>query len=145
MEWEGTTFENDPDDPGGATKFGIDQRSHPHVVVKNLTLEDAKVIYWGEWNRELGPILPRPINEVYFNFCVNTGQGRANKFLQIALGVTPDGVVGPHTLGAISAVDPRAASVAMINAADSFYGSLHRPKYLRGWLNRDHALLTFIG
>jgi len=39
FKWEGTYYEDDKDDPGGATKFGIDQRSHPHVDIRNLTAE----------------------------------------------------------------------------------------------------------
>ena len=38
-------------DPGGETKFGISKRSYPREDIKNLTLEQAKVIYrkdfWG--------------------------------------------------------------------------------------------------
>jgi lysozyme family protein len=34
--------ERDPDDPGGLTKFGIDQRSHPTVDINALRLEQAK-------------------------------------------------------------------------------------------------------
>ena len=37
--------EDDPDDPGGLTKYGIDQRSHPNVDIRNLTEEEAKDIY----------------------------------------------------------------------------------------------------
>ena len=36
---------NDPDDCGGATNFGICQRSYPHLDISRLTLDDAKAIY----------------------------------------------------------------------------------------------------
>ena len=34
-----------PNDPGGATNFGISQRAYPDVDIKNLTVEGAKEIY----------------------------------------------------------------------------------------------------
>jgi lysozyme family protein len=51
LRWEGG-LSQDPDDPGGTTKYGISARAHPEVDVRNLTLEDAKEIYRKEyWER----------------------------------------------------------------------------------------------
>lgn len=80
-KWEGTVFENDPDDPGGATKYGIDQRSHPNVDIKNLTAEQATEIYWNEWLRDGCDHLPPPLDWLFFDAAVNCGVGRAQKFL----------------------------------------------------------------
>ena len=80
-EWEGTVFENDPDDPGGATKYGIDQRSHPNVDIKNLTAEEATDIYWQEWVKDGCEHLPTPLDWLFFDAAVNCGLGRAQKFL----------------------------------------------------------------
>ena len=80
-EWEGTVFENDPDDPGGATKFGIDQRSHPNVDIKNLTAEEATNLYWQEWVKDGCEHLPTPLDWLFFDAAVNCGLGRAQKFL----------------------------------------------------------------
>ncbi|KIE59465.1 hypothetical protein A946_01985 [Methylacidiphilum kamchatkense Kam1] len=43
--------EDDPDDPGGLTKYGIDQRSHPDVDIKNLTFTCAVKICVDEFYR----------------------------------------------------------------------------------------------
>src|SRR6266436_4597543 len=64
LDWEGRIFENDPDDPGGATKFGIDQRSHPNVDIRNLTESQALDIYWSEWIRDGCDKLSSPYAEV---------------------------------------------------------------------------------
>src|SRR6478735_11274468 len=45
VPWEGAAYENVPGDPGGPTKYGIDQRSHPDVNIRALTKEQAKAIY----------------------------------------------------------------------------------------------------
>jgi len=81
FKWEGTTYENDPDDAGGATKFGIDQRSHPSVNIKDLTAEQATDIYWNEWVKDGCEHLETPLNWVFFDAAVNCGLGRAQQFL----------------------------------------------------------------
>ena len=68
-------FEDDPDDRGGATKFGIDQRSHLNTDIKNLTAEQATEIYWSEWVKYGCEHLSPPIDWVFFNACVNCGNG----------------------------------------------------------------------
>ncbi|KWT77357.1 glycosyl hydrolase 108 family protein [Candidatus Magnetominusculus xianensis] len=44
-------YVNDPDDPGGETKYGISKRAYPSLDIKSLTIEDAKRLYrrdyWG--------------------------------------------------------------------------------------------------
>lgn len=44
-------YVNDPKDPGGETKFGISKRAHPDLDIRNLTLDQAKLIYKsGYWD-----------------------------------------------------------------------------------------------
>ena len=80
-EWEGTKYENVEGDDGGATKYGIDQRSHPNVDIKNLTAEQATEIYWNEWIKDGCEHLPAPLDWLFFDACVNCGIGRAQQFL----------------------------------------------------------------
>lgn len=139
-EWEGTTYEDDPDDPGGATKYGIDQRSHPDVKIRELTEAKAKAIYWTEWNSEGAANFPEPLRQVYFNYCVNCGKSRAAKLIQQALGVTADGIIGPKTMAAVQKADPMNLALNTIQKGDMFYKALNRPKFIQGWLNRNSAL-----
>jgi lysozyme family protein len=123
FQWEGTTFENDPDDPGGATKFGIDQRSHPGVNIRDLTALEATDIYWGEYVKTGSVKMRPPMDWGYFNACVNCGKSRADKLL----------------------VQANGTAYGFLSAQRSFYIGLvnHREesrKYLRGWLNRLNDL-----
>jgi len=128
FKWEGTTYENDADDPGGATKFGIDQRSHPHVDIRNLTDESAAGIYWTEYcNLHCDEYAPQ-FDWIFFNCCVNCGVGRATKIK------SQSGLNGSKFL----------------QIQDLFYKSLaeSRPsskKYLKGWLARTDDLRKATG
>lgn len=120
--------EHDPDDPGGTTKFGIDQRSHPDIDIENLSLVAATEIYSDEWDRASCEAMAPKLGEVYFNAWVNTGPGRADKLFAVANG------------------DP----TAFIDAQAAFYSRLAaaRPssqKYLKGWLNRLNDLRHYLG
>lgn len=127
-EVEGTVFENDPDDPGGATKYGIDQRSHPKENIRALTEDRAKEIYWDEyWQANRCEKMVHPLGEAFFDVCVNNGRGRADKLLAITR-------------------DTR----KFLAARDDFYRRLAaaRPrsaKYLKGWLNRNNKLRRHLG
>lgn len=118
-EHEGTVFENDQDDPGGATKFGIDQRSHPSEDIRNLTEERATEIYWNEWIKYACDHFPQPIDWIFFDACVNCGLSRASKFLNA------------------SGRDPR----KLQQERRGFYNRLaeQKPvlkKFLKGWMAR---------
>ena len=125
FKWEGG-YDNDPDDPGGETKYGIDKRSHPSVDIKNLTREQAMEIYWREyWVKNGCEHFPEGLGEVYFNACVNCGPARA-----AALQHDP---AYPHT------------ARGFLDGQDAFYRRLvaARPrlgKFLKGWLNRTADL-----
>jgi len=134
LEWEteynkdgSVRTERDPDDPGGTTRYGIDQRSHPRVDINSLTLEQAKDIYFKEWTNANIEDMPTGLGEVYFNALVNAGEGRARK------------------LSALSGGSPK----RFIMEQGKFYRKLSegRPvmrKFLRGWINRLNALWDFL-
>jgi lysozyme family protein len=123
FEWEGTSYENDPDDPGGATKYGIDQRSHSKVNIKALTADQATAIYWNEYLQYKCDRLKQPLDWVYFNACVNTGYYRATTLLEAS----------------------NNDADKFLDEQEAFYRRLveSRPssqKYLKGWLARTEDL-----
>jgi lysozyme family protein len=122
MEWEGRTYEHDPDDPGGETRFGIDKRSHPSVDIKALTEGEAFDIYAKEWEADGCEKLPSPMAEVFFDTAVNCGLRRANEFL----------AAFPSARGIIGARETYYRHLAEIHPT--------MRKFLRGWLNRTAAL-----
>ena len=53
LEKEGG-YVNNPNDPGGETRWGISKRSYPKVDIKNLTIDQAKGIYLVDYWTPLG-------------------------------------------------------------------------------------------
>ncbi len=99
-------YSNDAKDPGGETNFGISKRAYPQVDIKNLTRDAAKQIYKRDyWDRAQCDKLPPTLAYLLFDAAVNSGIGQAIRFLQRALGVADDGVLGPLTLSMVSRAD----------------------------------------
>lgn len=131
--------ERDPDDPGGTTKYGIDQRSHPNVNVATLSLQQAKEIYRaGEWMKCRCDCVKAPWDLAIFDAAVNMGMSRTIRLVQSVVQVTVDGFIGDKTIAAVnhSALD---AYNEFLTLRESYYRSLPltlRSKFLKGWLNR---------
>ena len=101
-------YVNDPQDPGGETKWGISKRSYPDLDIANLTWDQAKAIYLRDfWERIECDQLGAPVDEFLFDYAVNSGAEHAAMALQTALGVPRDGDVGPRTLAAFRSTHPR--------------------------------------
>lgn len=104
-------YVNNPNDPGGATNRGVTQRVYDiyrerrggtKQSVKNISATEVADIYrTNYWNLAKCERLPAGIDYVVFDGAVNSGVSQSIKWLQRALGVNADGVVGPATLTAI--------------------------------------------
>src|SRR3954469_21716386 len=53
--------ENVAGDGGGATRYGIDSRSHPGIYIPSLTRSEAIAIYWKEWLMHRLDLLPEKL------------------------------------------------------------------------------------
>jgi lysozyme family protein len=113
-------FVNNPNDPGGATNLGCTQTvweqwvGHPVSIedMKALTKDDVKPLYKRKfWDAIHGDALPAGLDYCIFDCAINSGVGRAAKFIQEIVGVSPDGAIGNNTISAISQINP----VTLIN------------------------------
>jgi lysozyme family protein len=139
----GDTLTDDPDDPGGLTRYGISKRAHPEVDPRNLTLESAKEIYRKEyWNTCQGEaIKSQLLAELIFDSAVNMGVSQAIKLTQLAAGIEADGVLGNETMKAINEADPATFAAAFTLAKVARYLALVKKnrkleKYFYGWVRR---------
>lgn len=140
-------YSHDPDDPGGETRWGISKRTYPNVDIRNLSRTQAMELYFADWwlRYNYEAIDNEEIAKRVFDFAVNAGQSVSVKRLQMALNVwnhalDVDGKMGPKTLLAVNVVsNPDALLKAFTHFRASFYESLNREKYIRGWLLRAFA------
>lgn len=150
-DYDFVVTENVPGDPGGPTKYGIDQNSHAHVEIENLTFEDALAIYFsGIWKSCRGALLHPNVAISLCDAAINCGNERAIKWMQEAAGFTGDdvdGIFGPDTLRQVQSSDPRDIANGINTLRDHYYTievreSL-REHFLAGWENRLHDLETY--
>ncbi|CAB4122622.1 Protein of unknown function DUF847 [uncultured Caudovirales phage] len=109
-------FVNNPKDPGGMTNLGCTKAvweehcGHPvdEKAMRALTPNDVGPLYKRKyWDKVLGDELPAGVDYAVFDTAINSGPGRAAKILQACVGVEPDGGIGPKTLAAVRAADPK--------------------------------------
>lgn len=142
-------YVNDPVDRGGETKFGVAQRANPKVNVRSLTWAQAASVYHDKyWLLGKNDKLPGKLAQIHFDGCINHGPARANKFLQRALGVTEDGVIGPITLKQLEGVKIEEVIQAIARYRRDFYRSIvknnaSQSKFLNGWLRRINEVEEF--
>jgi len=148
-------YSNDPADHGGSTNHGITQSEYTQWLaangkspgdVRNITDQEVSIIYQHDyWNVGHCPDLPNVIAFVHFDACVQHGVGRAAKFLQTALGVTADGLIGPGTLGAAQKSNQTVVAATYVSIRRNFYNAIvahdsTQGRFLSGWLNRMDSL-----
>ena len=158
-------FNNDPQDAGGATNFGVslrwlkaqglledleqeDRTQDEIVVIKSMTQEQAAALYksywWNPYN--YGAIDSQLVATKIFDCAVNMGAPRAHRIVQVALGFTQDqrdGILGVKSMAEINAAGAAPLVVQIQNLQAAFYRQLvaanpARAKFLNGWLQRAY-------
>lgn len=142
MTFEGG-YSNNSADPGGETMWGITARvARAEGFIgdmKALPKEAAKAIarkrYWDPVRCD---DLPEGIRYAMFDCAYNSGPAQAVKFLQRAVDVKDDGVMGPMTIAAA-----RGASLAAIAGLRlDFLTSLPTfGAFGKGWVRRVASIL----
>ena len=135
-------YVNNQKDPGGETNWGITKT----VAVANgyagdmrtMPKETAKGIYKKMyWDRLQCDQLPFVVAFQLFDAGVNHGNSQAVKFLQRALSVADDGVIGAKTIAAVSKLED--LQIVMLFNAEriEFYAALKTfSTFGKGWVRR---------
>jgi len=139
-------WSDNPADPGGATMKGVTIATFRRYIDPKGTKDDlrhitdaqlAKVYREQFWNAINGDQLPDGVDYAVFDFAVNSGPGRAARYLQSAAGVAMDGVIGPATIVAVSS---KPAGVVIDHLCDMRLAFLERlptwGTFGRGWSAR---------
>jgi lysozyme family protein len=127
-----------PSDPGGETNHGITKKFYPHLDIKNLTIEQAKEIYYQDyWDKLDLHLLPDGLNLMVFDCAVNQGPPTAIRFLQLAIGGKQSGKISLDDLEAIEEIGTRRVLETYINIRKQRYQI--NPNFRvfgTGWLSR---------
>lgn len=141
--WEGG-YVNDPDDAGGATNFGITQRTYDRFrkewgqtsrAVRDISAEEVSTIYQSYWESSGAGKLPPPLSAVHFDSSFHFNPRRAEAWKDDVVKAYPN--------------DPVAAAKAYVEKRIAFRHERvkkepSQKKFLKGWLNRDQALMELV-
>ena len=159
-------FVDDPKDPGGVTNFGISVRyaadyasDYPFLdemnleaSIESLTVENAKLIYRGEyWNELYSQIIGQDICNFVFDCAFSIGPAMAHRFAQRSCWscgiprseLVDDGVIGIKTIKAINFSIEKILP-ALRSERSNYYRlkivqDPNKKRFEEGWLNRTYA------
>jgi lysozyme family protein len=158
LQWEtagGTKIRHRGAGEDFETMYGFSQQAHPEINFDTFTKDQARAKYLNDyWERYGCDEMRWPFNFVHMDCCVNVGNetagkwhGRANMILQRALGIKPDGDIGPITRGRMREAVALPLAARMIVQRQKYYRTLAKKwqdTNLNGVLNRAEALLLEI-
>lgn len=153
LEREGGAYTNLPADRGGPTRWGITLADlGPGATaadVQALTADQARAIYRTRYVHAPGfdIITNDALRALVVDTGVLHGTGTAARWLQLALSVAPDGVLGLETVGALSAKPLLGTFLSVLGMrihaeVGRVYIDASQLQFLRGWMNRSLSFLT---
>ena len=121
------------------TKFGISAMSYPDLNIRNLTLEQARKIYYDTWWRRLNlhqfdsPAICYQI----FDAAINHGMQRTVKLMQLSLKIKCDGIIGKETISTLANIDVNDFLFLFLSNRLFFMSTLSNwNTFGRGWARR---------
>lgn len=141
-------YSNHPDDPGGATMYGITEAVARRVGyrgdMKDLPLDLAKRIAFEEYWKPAGcEEWPEPIRFDVFDVAYNSGVKTAIKMVQRAAFAEADGIIGPKTRVAVKSSNPLILYARISGARLEYLTGLPGwTSFGKGWARRIAANLT---
>lgn len=147
LKFEGGKVD-DPVDPGGRTNQGVIQRVYaayrkskglPPRDVYLMENHERDEIYWNNYGKRVRyDELPPGVNIVVVDGAINSGPGQSVKWLQRALGLNADGVLGDITLQAtIDYPDHDNLIAKIIAQREKFLRALKTFwRFGKGWISR---------
>lgn len=146
-------YSNHPSDPGGRTYEGVTQRVWDAYCAQNgiprrdLTKNTGTWKDWAKhrdaiykaqyWDAIKGDEMPSGLDYELMDGAVNSGPGRSIKWLQKALGVAADGVIGVATRAALKKADIPQLISDIAAERMKFLRALNTwPTFGKGWAAR---------
>lgn len=127
---------NDPNDPGGHTKYGVTQAVYDSWRANNGAAQQSvgvidraeatriyRALYWSPSGATACDRLARPkLAACTFDWGVNGGVERARRYLQHSVGADVDGEIGPRSEAAIaSCIEVQACNTYLLMRAKHYW------------------------
>lgn len=140
-------YSNHPNDPGGETMWGITLRvareNGYRGEMKDMSQDTAKIIAKKKyWDAVQADELPKEIRYAMIDAAYNSGPSQAIKWLQRALEVEDDGILGPQTKKALGQKNALELKMKLLSQRLSFLTKL--PGWVafgKGWARRIAEIL----
>ena len=154
-------FVNNPQDRGGPTNFGITAavlgrvrnlgRPATAAEIQALTRDEAVAIYKASYiaTPKFDQIADGNLRLIVVDSGVLHGTDRATRWLQTALAVAADGIIGTNTIAALNQAGVSSkAGQSVLAQRFKFIGNIltsnpSQVEFASGWLNRVADLLDF--
>lgn len=148
-------YSNHKNDKGGKTKYGITQAVARNYGIEDLTIEQAKEIYYKKYylKNKLDKIGSTKIQLSIFDFTVNSGLYGIRKAQQalkeLGYKITIDGVIGEQTIKFLNMVNEDKFLNKYHELQIKFYNTIVKNKpiqkvFLKGWINRVNSKIKYI-
>lgn len=148
-------YSNHKNDRGGKTKYGITQAVARNYGIEDLTIEQAKEIYYKKYylKNKLDKVDNVKIALSIFDFVVNSGLYGIRKAQQalkeLGYKITIDGIIGEQTIKYLNVVNENKFLAKYHELQIRFYNTLANSKpsqkvFLKGWINRVNSKIKYI-
>lgn len=143
-------YVNDPDDPGGETKYGISKARYPALDIKSLTKEQAKNIYWNDYwiENNLNQVADPAKATAILDTVVNHGKGGAlvqQSLNNMGYSLAVDNRIGPQTISAINTSNAKLFIAELSRVRKEYIQSLSGlEKFKKGLFTRAERMTELI-
>lgn len=127
------------------TNFGISSMTYPELDIENLSVEEAKAIYYKDWWVVLGlDKFPSASRFQLFDSAINHGMHNTTRMLQRSVSVKDDGKIGPITMKAVQASDLNDLLMGFLAERLDFMTNVSTwGSYGKGWARRISTNLRY--
>lgn len=121
----------------------------PKVPVQQMTEPEGRAIYYTNYWMPFCPQLPTGLDLQFLDSAVNEAPSEATRILQVALGITNDGIFGPQTEASVKEAVSSNTVPAVIKAFTARRLAVYKEivkahpedaEYLAGWTTRAKTI-----